>query len=789
MVWVVPVTSQSKADLTGIRTGLRLLLAPGNVYELRIPKAGRFGTVSGYFDDLEAMADAAESWSGKAPGIYLTPNPVDPRLLARAANRLREHAEETTSDKQITRRDYLLIDIDPIRPAGISSTDAEHLAARKAAAEIGMWLTDALGFPAESIVLGNSGNGAHVDVRIDLPNNEASTKLLQNGLSALDLRFSDGIVHIDQTTYNAARIWKCPGTIARKGDSTTDRPHRAASITAAPTMLRPAPREALERLAALAPNPVSEPQPSTNGHRPAVWGDLDVERYLIEHGLTIVKTGPWDGAGKKWVLGVCPWNAEHTDRSAYVVQFANGAIGAGCQHDSCSGKGWHDLRATLGDHQTSRQNDQLNPAQIHNLKKRDHLDPGGVRLVTVEDVAAVQVLWLWYPRIPLGKVTLIEGDPGLGKSWLTLAIATGVSLGTGLPGADAMPDGSVIICSAEDGIGDTVRPRLESMGADLGRIHAITGPAVLDDDGLELIEGFIADKRPALFIFDPLVAYLGAQLDLHRANEVRHVMAALAALAERNGCAIVAVRHLAKGQTNRAIYRGLGSIDLTAACRSVLLIGADPDDPGQRVLVQIKSNLAAPAPTIGYRLDRGVFTWTGECDVTAAQILGPESDGASVRPRDEARDFLAEVLADGPVPTRDVQQKARLAGIAGMTLSRARTDLSIRAIPEREPGKPGVRSWLWALPEGGLEGQKGVRTSLRLLEKSDVLNPVEDEFESEPAETPPGGEVLNPQREMESRTPQFRRCDVGHETPQPGCLWCKRQGKSPLQLPLSDSPS
>lgn len=216
--------------MTALLDAARMVLEPGSVAELRILNTRR-GTVSGYFDDFDKLAEAAGEWDGKAPGIYVTLNPVNPDLLARSSNHLTEYAKHTTSDADVLRRRWLPIDFDPVRPSGISSTDAEHEAAKERAKQAGEWLKGQ-GWPKP--VWADSGNGGHLLYRIDLPNDQASTALVKRCLEALDLRFSDDAVTVDQTTYNAARIWKLYGTQACKGDSIDERPHRTAGVLFAP---------------------------------------------------------------------------------------------------------------------------------------------------------------------------------------------------------------------------------------------------------------------------------------------------------------------------------------------------------------------------------------------------------------------------------------------------------------------------------------------------------------------------------------------------------------------------
>ena len=328
--------------------------------------------------------------------------------------------------------------------------------------------------------------------------------------------------------------------------------------------------------------------------------------------------------------------------------------------------------------------------QEHNTDDRQKQKEPTAHLINMADVEPETVDWLWSPYIPKGKVTLLEGDPGVGKSWVSLAIATAVSLGKGLPKQEPGGPGNTLLASAEDGLADTIRPRLDAMGADVSRIVAIDDALILDDDGFALLEDYVTKVEPTLLIIDPLVAYLGAAVDIHRANQTRSVMARLAKLAETHGMAILAVRHLAKGSAAKPIYRGLGSIDFTAACRSVLLAGCDPENPQNRGLVQIKSNLAPLGVSIGYELLDDGFFWTGESSLTTGDILATDS-GEFTSAIDEAIDFLRDELATGDVLAKEIYRSANSAAISERTLKRAKAKLQVRSHK-----RDGV--WLWSLP-------------------------------------------------------------------------------------------
>jgi hypothetical protein len=234
-----------------ILRALQVLTGPGGVVEMRIPDHPRGKcTTAGYFDDWRKLATAALNYDGWCAGVYFTLNEINPALLARANNRAVEYIKQTTADADVIRRRFLPFDFDPVRPAGIPSTDAEHRAALDRAQDCHMWLASQ-GWP--SPVYADSGNGAHLLYDLDLPNDPATTRLIEQCLRALEGLFSDGRVGVDTSVSNAARIWKLYGTRSRKGDGTRDRPHRTSGIVTVPEVRVVVPRDLLEGLAVMAP--------------------------------------------------------------------------------------------------------------------------------------------------------------------------------------------------------------------------------------------------------------------------------------------------------------------------------------------------------------------------------------------------------------------------------------------------------------------------------------------------------------------------------------------------------
>lgn len=321
-----------------IRRAIPLVFRAGGVVEVRVPKAGRNRTISGYFSDPDRLAQELERLEGHGfRGVYWTLNPVNPALLARADHKLKSFVETTTSDADVLRRWLLPVDLDPRRPSGISSSDVEHAAALELAHLIRSQLA-ADGWPAP--ILADSGNGAHLLYRLDLPNDAASTDLIKRVLEALSNRFSYETVAVDVTTYNASRIFKAYGTTARKGDSTEERPHRLSRILDAPASVEVVPADLLNLMAASAPvkgtaRVIAMPR--------AAAGAFDVEEFLHRHGVRYRPPAAYDG-GRKFVLEECPWDPSHRSPDAAVFEGADGRLGFKCFHNSCQGRGWREFR-------------------------------------------------------------------------------------------------------------------------------------------------------------------------------------------------------------------------------------------------------------------------------------------------------------------------------------------------------------------------------------------------------------------------------------------------------------
>lgn len=328
-------------------------------------------------------------------------------------------------------------------------------------------------------------------------------------------------------------------------------------------------------------------------------------------------------------------------------------------------------------------------------------DEPNLKLINMEQVEVEKIDWLLYPFIPFGKVTIVQGDPGEGKTTMVLQIIAKLTKGEAV-----LPSGSdepaleektmdlepvnVIYQTAEDGLGDTIKPRLLSAGADCSRVM------VIDDNDQALtmmdarLEEAIIQTKARLVVLDPIQGFLGAAVDMHRANEIRPLMKRVAVLAEKYHCAIILIGHMNKNSNGKSSYRGLGSIDFQAAARSVLIVGRIKDEPEIRVVCHVKSSLALEGKSIAFRLDKDTgFEWIGEYDISADDLLSGDNRGQKIH---EAKEFLKEILVSGSVAQTKVAEEAESRGIKKKTLWNAKKELEIESV------KIG-NQWFWMLPE------------------------------------------------------------------------------------------
>ena len=299
-----------------------------------------------------------------------------------------------------------------------------------------------------------------------------------------------------------------------------------------------------------------------------------------------------------------------------------------------------------------------------------------VKIIRMSDVELTPVDWLWKPYLPFGKLSVLQGNPGEGKTYFAMHLAAACTNGKLLPNMERLEPFNVIYQTAEDGLGDTVKPRLIEAGADLDRV------LVIDDSDVQLtlsderIEKAIIENNAKLVIIDPIQAYLGADVDMNRANEVRPIFMRLGQVAQRTGCAILLIGHLNKAAGMQSLQRGLGSIDIAAAVRSVMFIGKLKYDPSMRILTHEKSSLAPPGVSLAFSLgDEGGFRWVGEYDITADEMLSGIEPQRETKTQ-QAKDLICTLLAGGKrVYSEDIDKAALDKGIPSRTVRDAKREL------------------------------------------------------------------------------------------------------------------
>ena len=302
--------------------------------------------------------------------------------------------------------------------------------------------------------------------------------------------------------------------------------------------------------------------------------------------------------------------------------------------------------------------------------------PEAVKIIRMSDVELTPVEWLWKPYLPFGKLSVLQGNPGEGKTYFAMHLAAACTNGKLLPNMERMEPFNVIYQTAEDGLGDTVKPRLIEAGADLDRVLVIDDSEVQLTLSDERIEKAIVENNARLVIIDPIQAYLGADVDMNRANEVRPIFMRLGQVAQRTGCAILLIGHLNKAAGMQSLQRGLGSIDIAAAVRSVMFIGKLKHDPTMRILTHEKSSLAPPGVSLAFSLgNEGGFRWVGEYDITADEMLSGIEPQRETKTQ-QAKDLICTLLAGGKqVLSEDIDKAALERGIPGRTVRDAKREL------------------------------------------------------------------------------------------------------------------
>lgn len=324
---------------------------------------------------------------------------------------------------------------------------------------------------------------------------------------------------------------------------------------------------------------------------------------------------------------------------------------------------------------------------------RGESEKKAVPMIRMSEVQQTEVEWLWYPYIPFGKLTIIQGNPGEGKTFFAMQLAAACTNRRFLPQMEPFEPFNMIFQTAEDSLGDTVKPRLLSVEADLERVLVIDDADNTLTLADERIENAIRENNARLVIIDPLQAFLGANVDMNRANEVRPIFRRLADVAQAINCAIVMIGHLNKAAGSQSTYRGLGSIDITAVVRSLLFIGKVKSDPTTRVIVHEKSSLAPPGQSLAFSLgDEKGFRWIGAYDISAEDLLAGGEGSKTELKQEQAVKLIEQFLSEGrKVSIAEINKEAVERGISERTVRLARNSMGDKIASERQ----GKDWWIW----------------------------------------------------------------------------------------------
>lgn len=677
--------------LKSIRQGIDTLFPDGSLVELRIPKAAS-GTVIGYFYDKEKLAGEIEKYSGKAPAVYYTLNAPSPELYDLTSAKDKAVAGVNGSkDDQITVRNWLLLDCDPIRQCDdqkVSSTEKEKSAALEVLQKIHEYLHE-LGWP--SPVSADSGNGYHLLYNLGgMPNTLELTTAVKNVLDHLAQKFNDGFVKVDTSVHNPSRITKAYGSLAAKGEDTVERPHRYSEIRKVPAEIKPV---TIGQLLALKPAAVPvQKSVIIKGQTPfrIAIGTTDPEKmeefldyYEIDHKIARREKNGWS-----WQIVPCPFNDTHNLGEVGISLGDDGKYGFKCFHESCQANHWQEFKAHL----------ELKSGKKFffktNLKDAVPMDAKPTSKMISRRASSItpEVLtWLWPNRIPFGKLTLFAGHPGIGKGMCTMYVASCASTGSGWadqPNTNA-PIESLII-SSEDSPGDTLVPRLMAAGADMDKVTIFETMKTdkgekafgLDVDLPALYDTLESNPNIKLVIIDPIMNHLGG-LKGNVEQELRSALTPLGKLAEKFGVAVVLVTHFNKSIGQESIQRVGGAMGMVGAVRVAWTFTEDPED-GSRKMLPLKANIAPDTGGLVYEIVSEQVEINGQSqsigriqfkNATHSSVNSSLKNtvGNSPKPKlQEVQEWLIEFMADGMErPAHDVWLSAKSMGFQQVTLQNA----------------------------------------------------------------------------------------------------------------------
>ena len=675
--------SNNHVNTEEVRKAICTEKSPGEVFELRIIGSRRPKVVSGYFTDAETAIRELERQNLSGRNVFMTLNKLDAACYSREQRDIFLDSRTTTSDDDIISYKWLLLDLDPVRRSGVSSSDAELSEAEDLARNVVKYGRE-LGLPEP--VVSMSGNGYHVLYKLDIPNTVETRQLIERVLKAFDLMYSTDTVKVDTSVFNPSRISKLYGTAAQKGASSEDRPHRMSRIIQVPDNIEPVPVELLKEIAAVFP----EHDKARHDIRAAETARFDVYELLNRNGIRYTEKA---GNGyTKLILDECLFDSSHTAPDAMITISDSGALGYKCLHNSCSCYKWQDARRKLDPTAYSTPA----PAKTR-VTKTDHdtqNHSGLPRVISVEEIQEVDAEWLIEDIMPRGQISIWGGDGGEGKGFVVCDTIAGLTTGrpclldiqvprqgfTDYSRLHVRDPATVLYLSGEDSFEVTLRRRLRKAGADMTRIFTMNFSSQLDANittGSDALEQVIDVYRPDLLVLDPLESFLDESVKMSERNAMRQSLRPLLKYGEQYGLTTLIVAHSNKGKNVWGRKRLADSSDLWDIARSVFLLGRTPDK--HRYMSHEKSNYGPLQKTIIFDItpdERVSFVDYSEL-TDRDYVLAASWDTQGKSTRTDAKDIILETLRQSkdPVPVAEINELAEAVGISDQTLRRAKTEL------------------------------------------------------------------------------------------------------------------
>ena len=700
-------------DRDECRRALGVLLEPfADAVELRpLPHAGGFRVLPA--GDLDGLTAAAEAMCANGQQVYYTLNPIPVGL---------DHSARVGD---VLRRRWLLVDVDPVKdPAhkDDSASDSEKEAAGLAAEKVLWWLTDQ-GWPAPVVI--DSGNGYHLLWRIDLENTPHSQSLIKRVLYVLAKRFDGPGAKIDRSVHNASRIAKLPGSWARKGPNTDDRPWRPVRLLSVPLVRAVVSAEQLAAAVTVQADATIEaaletPAPEANGNGHAggflrgkaegerrAYGRAALEREVAR--VALAPVGERNNALNRAAFSLGQLVAGGELQEAEVVGALSGiAKLKGLTDSEIVASIRSGLEAGKGDPRKAPEKPGKIVPEGRLATAADAVPKGEPIIVRASSITPRKVEWLWPGRIPIGKMTTFAGQGGLGKTFVLCDISARITQGLDWPDSEGLccEQGQVLFITGEDDFDDTIVPRLIELGADLTRVAFLRNEVqdrftIADLETLDrALDGMGAGVR--MVAIDPPAAFLG-EVDDHKNAEVRSLLSPLKTWCARRRVAVVFNTHFNKaaGQKVEAMQRVMASVAWVNAVRTAHAFAADPEDFERVFFVPMKSNVGRKKKGLAYRIiatkdDLARVEWLGEVDVSADQAV---SGGRTKEKRAvEAAAWLASIMPGdgGNISSKEVWDRAREAGVSDYALKEAKKKLAVRAVKISD--EDGSQAWYWHWP-------------------------------------------------------------------------------------------